>query len=223
MYKRIEEVQAALVTRIDQDKLQTRPDGFTYVPWEVTARQLDHVFGPFGWEENITNQQFDTERGIYIVSRRITGYAELPDENGPRYTTITREGVGTGQGDPTNARSTDTAIKAADSDSFSRAAKKLGDAFGLYLYDKSEQTPRTTSTSTSSAPQRTATTSSGPVRPPSAAQMRFLASLGYSDEDVESMAFATWKAILDNKTQKPGTQPRQRRAQVEETADAIPF
>lgn len=219
MYKSIEAVTEALNTPLDPSLLrQVRGSGnreYSYVPWNVTAKLLTSIFGAEGWSEQVTNQVFDVERGIYTVTRTIIGYA-MHDQ---QVVTIVRAGVGVGIVNGEHNTAHDTAIKAADSDSFSRAAKKFGPALGLNLYDKDDPTNQ----SATRIPVQGAVTTG---RPPSAAQMRFLASLGYTDADVAAMEFSTWKAILDNKTQKPGTTPQRRPALVavpEQAGDNIPF
>jgi hypothetical protein len=227
LYKSIEEVTQALDTPIDASQLKlVRGSGgreYSYVPWNITAKLLNTIFGAEGWDEYIQEMHFDSERGIYSVTRTISARAEVGEGENQRIVTITRTGVGVGIVNGDHSLAHDTAIKAADSDSFSRAAKKFGPALGLNLYDKDDPANQTTG-ATMTRPTVAGTVPTG-SRPPSAAQMRFLASLGYTDADVATMDFATWKAVLDNKTQKPGTTPKPRGGRVSEAeyGDGIPF
>lgn len=222
-FKTLEEVQTALATRLPEGQLKVRREEnkqtgrvqeFSYVPWEVTTRQLDAIFGPFGWTEEVTNQQYDTQKGIYIVTRRITGFAAVTEGEGEdSYThpvSITREGVGVGIAAGDNGRAHDTAIKGADSDSFSRAAKKLGDGFGLYLYDRDDPAnarPANTENASASASTRQDTSAPTKANGPTEKQRKFLNDLGWNNAAIATMDFKRWKGILEAREHAPEAEP----------------
>lgn len=214
--KTIEEVVAALATRLPAESVKRVSKGaqgtYDYVPWETTASELDRIFGPFGWEERIINQAADTARGVYSVTRELTGYAT---ENG-EVVDITRVAVGAkcSAGDRPDAHA--NAMKSADSDSFSRAAKKLGDAFGRYLYDKDDDAhaPQGTPRLTTIPGGRTDT---GPR--PSDKQAYNLLQMGWTKAELETLPFQTWKAALDAYFTSGKTATKD----TYQPAEAIPF
>lgn len=189
MYRPLSEVLAKLQERIGDDKLKkvekVKGQTFTYIAWNDAARQLDDIFGPFGWAEEVVKTDFDSTNGVYAVTRQLVGYAMAGEE----VVSIRRQAIGRAVAQPSREggltpQSHDIAIAAADSDSFSRASKKLGDAFGLFLYDKEDPAHQA-----SSAPQRSydasaAPRSSSPHFALSEKQVFALGKKGYSNDDM---------------------------------------
>lgn len=203
MYRSVEEIEKALQDRGRAEAVMARVNkggkgSFTYIPWNDTVRLLDDVFGVFGWTARVTHTANDFERGIYRTDIELTVLAEA--ENGAVLTkTLPGTGVGIVVGQSQDAH--DTAIKASRSDAISVAAKSLGNAFGLFLYDKgdparsegaSQQTTR--QASSSSTPTVNKAPAGGPR--PSEKQMTYLLK-HYTQGTVDGMEFKTWKACLD--------------------------
>lgn len=203
MYRSIDEVEKALADRSYAESVMSAVSKgskgkFNYVPWNETAKLLTRIFGSFGWSARIVGSHSDTERGIYRTDLELDVYAM--SEHGQ---VMKKTLPGTG-GCVASPLSHDDAMKSSRSDALSVAAKSLGDAFGLYLYDKGDPArtePVTNNQSRTAAPAPKATGDLGPR--PTAGQLKFGASLGWSEDDFNAMAFKEWKAILDEKKRKP--------------------
>ena len=118
--------------------------GMSYLEgYEVTAH-LNRVFGFEGWSKEITmlEQVFATQghptdqskKGWYACYRssvRLSIHFEMAPS-------VVKEDAGTGSAEnqPSQADAHDLAIKSAVTDALKRAAKDLGDQFGLSLYRK---------------------------------------------------------------------------------------
>lgn len=200
MYKLLPDVLAALATRIGDDKLKKVKKGNqpeqTYIKWTDSAEQLDAIFGVAGWEESIEDFKFDAAKGVYAVVRTIRGFVQEVDDKGKptQVITITRTAVGRAVAVGDNH---DTAIAAADSDSFSRAAKKFGDALGLFLYDKDDVANQPT---VAAAPRSTPAAAPGGLndkRPSDKQANILLTKMGYTPEQLAATPFQTWKADID--------------------------
>lgn len=227
MYKTVAEVAAALNQAPNQAIVYENYDGKKYISWDDSVRELNRIFGPFGWSTRAVSQSGHPAEGVYLAAIEVS--VTVTDEETDEHITVTRAGFGRAVAQPTqserndgltvstNLITHDTAASAAGSDALSKATKLLGAAFGLDFYGEAKR-----ARANGQQPQAPRA-QGGTQRPPSAAQMRFLASLGYEDADVAGMDFATWKAVLDNKTRKPGTVAKPRGAAVEQTSDAIPF
>jgi hypothetical protein len=194
LYKTVEEVTAALAVKLDASKTESSFEGFTVVPWYEVSRQLDNIFGPFGWSERIVSSFSSPKDGVYSVTREVT--VTVVDGKG-NLVTKTVAGVGTSVVKGESGKAHKTAAMGADSLSFSKATKKLGDAFGLYLYDKDDEdsgpheaTPRTNSPKAGSARK-------GDDIRPSDKQLYALKQAGFSEAEVDEMPFKEWKATLD--------------------------
>lgn len=119
----------------------TRPGAngkdLTYIPWEVTMAQFDQLFGASNWDHKVTSVQINPKEGLYVVAVEIT--VRYLDHDG-LVAAITRGGVGRAaaeasvrKGETVNYMHHDLAAAAAESDAFSRAAKKFGPALGSDL------------------------------------------------------------------------------------------
>lgn len=139
--KTIDDVLLALSRKYDGPTKEIR--GFTYIPWNDTAKAAIEVFGPLGWSNEIITLKED--EGGYSCIMRVT--VQVYDPARQEVIRVTRDGVGYGEIQKTRdgRELRDTAIKAAASDALSRAFKLLGDAFGLFLYEKEEDAAPTAS------------------------------------------------------------------------------
>jgi hypothetical protein len=146
--RRLSEVLEALEQRWDAPLKEIQ--GFSYVPWEETAYHLSEVFGPLGWSDHTSHPQLD-EKEVLVKDRDTSAWKPVifqgyscvveievqvyDDIYGTGVLRASRSGPGFGpiiaQGDKNPL---DTAEKAAGSDALSKAAKKFGDAFALFLY-----------------------------------------------------------------------------------------
>jgi hypothetical protein len=120
-------------------------DGFTYVPWPEVVRQLDRIFGPTNWSSEPVSFVY-SPGGIYTSVVKVT--ARAMDEHG--VVEFSRFGISSqaaqatkaereqGLTVTTNSKLHETAADGSGSLALVKATKQLGDAFGLYLYNKSE-------------------------------------------------------------------------------------
>lgn len=142
-----------------------------YIPWNETAGLLNDIFGPFGWDDRKVGSESDMQRGIYIVDLELTVKA-IDDETG---VLVEKRLSGRGMGavpasQIENADAHDTAGKGAASDALSRAAKKLGEAFGIFLYDRGDPARGGSSNGASTTTQGAAATQETRTAAPSGAQ-----------------------------------------------------
>ena len=180
--KTMSEVAPLLAQRYDGPISQREGAGgrsFSYIPWTVTARLLDEVFGAFGWSTSVPTVIFAA--GVYTVAGTLT--VRVVDDESGEVIEKTVPGVGSavarGEGD-------DNASKAALSDFISRAAKLLGDRFGFFLYEKAG--PATQA-------MANATTFAGDLgRRPSEKQVAILKKNGIA---YEGIPYDEWHAALD--------------------------
>lgn len=201
MYRLASEVEKALDDRTYAEGVMASVSKggkgtFSYIPWNETAKLLTRIFGPFGWNARITHTANDFERGIYRTDLELTVIVE--DENGvSRAKTLPGTGVGIVIGASADAH--DTAIKGSRSDALSVAAKSLGNAFGLYLYDRGDpaRSSAASSQQTSSASATARSSSADLGSRPSEKQMGVLLKAGYSQQQVDTMHFKVWKACID--------------------------
>jgi Rad52/22 family double-strand break repair protein len=169
----ITEVIRGLITYYNQDVYWVNRNA--YVPWNISATLLNDIFGFFGWDTHETSndtysRDFTDKNGvtrletIYTAGLRLTVRAKMPDGS---IITKTVENIGSAApGAYTDAL--DTAVKAARSDALSRACKLLGNAFGLYFYEKETEqqvaqpyTPNTTSSGSAAYTPRPAASNGG--------------------------------------------------------------
>lgn len=143
MYRTIADIEKALLDRSRAEKVMARVSKggkgtFSYVPWNESARLLNDIFGVFGWSTNRTGGVDDVERGLYIYDGVLTVRAE-GEEGEVYHKFVAGRGVGVvAASQRENMEAHDTAAKGARSDFLSVACKCLGDAFGLFLYDKGD-------------------------------------------------------------------------------------
>jgi recombination DNA repair RAD52 pathway protein len=134
-----------LLQPIKPDRVRTDNKGMSYLEgYEVTAH-LNRVFGFEGWSKEVTmlepvfeDSAPDEKKGGrlgWFVCYRCSVRLSLHFEMAP---SIIKEDAGTGSAEnqPSRADAHDLAIKSAVTDALKRAAKDLGDQFGLSLYRK---------------------------------------------------------------------------------------
>ena len=220
--KTVAEIEAALQERARADEVLSRVDKgnrgkFTYIPWNETARMLNAIFGVFGWSTYKVASVDNFEQGIYIydgslIVRALDGEQVVEKQ-------VTGRGVGIvgktslEKGD---REAHDTAAKGARSDFLSVAAKLLGEAFGIFLYDKgdpahtesyvaahangSAQAATTNETSVAQEVTKPAPTASadGKVGLASPKQAGVLRTNGWTDAQIAAIPdYPNLKAIMD--------------------------
>ena len=203
-YRKVSEVVAALVQRYDGPTKEL--DGFTYIPWQESAKKLDEVFGPFGYDILPHSSEAHPREGIYTASVIVVGRA-TDDETG-EVVTLQRAGFGRATAQASkkereeegltvtkSLKAHDTAAAAAASDALSRGAKLLGDAFGRFLYDEKTSNGSGASSSYSTGASRTRSDSAR--RGPSAGQSSWLKKLGFTQDEIDGMEFKAWRGVLD--------------------------
>lgn len=111
--------------------------------WDVIAH-LNRIFGPLNWDKQVLNTELVSETeegGKWTVTYRATVRLVVritQDTDGYRqYSEKLSEDVATGSAinQPQRGEAHDLALKTAVSDALKRAAKDLGNQFGLSLYN----------------------------------------------------------------------------------------
>lgn len=111
---------------------------FSYLEtWDVLAH-LSRIFGPTGWDKEVSYEVvYETDRGsnrwdvAYSAKCRLT----VRDAEGNVVCVHEDAATGSAANQPSRADAHDLALKSAVSDALKRAAKDLGNQFGLSLYD----------------------------------------------------------------------------------------
>jgi hypothetical protein len=129
-----------LLTPINPRRVQVANRNSYLEGWDVIAH-LNRVFGFGGWDDDVTSEAIlfeehgrDSKNGWY-VAYRVALRLTVRSVDGSIITIKT--GANTGQADnqPDRGKAHDLAYKAAHTNALKRAASKLGDQFGLSLYD----------------------------------------------------------------------------------------
>jgi hypothetical protein len=214
--KTVKEVVEALETRYSgptQDK-----DGFTYIAWPEVVRQLNAIFGPTFWSSEPVSFTANPEHGIYTAAIKLS--ATAVDEETGMVVEFTRSGFSTSVAQATrdekkegltisrDPRTHETAADGAGSLALVKATKQLGDAFGLFLYNKGEQRsqPSSYSRPIPSAGTASATAPTGeyvggvynvPARDKLSDKQLFHLKKRHSDTEIDAMTFGEAKAKLD--------------------------
>jgi recombination DNA repair RAD52 pathway protein len=127
-----------LFKSIDGRRVKER-QGFAYLEsWDVIAH-LNRVFGFTGHDKEIEYALvYETERttGKWDVSYSAKCRLIIKDPDGEVVKVSEDVATGQAQNQPSRGDAHDLAIKSAVSDALKRAAKDLGDQFGLGLYSK---------------------------------------------------------------------------------------
>lgn len=135
----------ALYRPLNPSRIKSR-EGMSYLEaWDVIAH-LTRLFGPFNWDKEVRDVEllFDTpvtwttrngtEKSGWDVGYRATVRLTVWTPASRKISEDVAVGFATHQ--PTHGEAHDLALKTAASDALKRAAKDLGNQFGLSLYDK---------------------------------------------------------------------------------------
>ena len=118
--------------------------GMSYLEtWDVIAH-LNRIFGFEGWDKHVMalDLLYETQRGEGkgwdVAYRAVVRLVIHNRDRGLSVVQKTSEDAATGQAQnqPSRGDAHDLAVKSAVSDALKRAAKDLGNQFGLSLYDK---------------------------------------------------------------------------------------
>lgn len=133
-------------TRVKQfDNKSGAKAGLSYLEGHDVIRELNQVFG-FQWSHTIYNlhcvgtRTYQSSRGAEMVNPYYICEASITVKIGDER--ITHHGVGGGGSsmpESSVAEAHEFAAKGAETDALKRAAMKLGDRFGLALYDKTQE------------------------------------------------------------------------------------
>ena len=132
-----------LLTGIRPERVRTDDKGMSYLEgYEVTAH-LNRIFGFEGWSKEITRLELVFEDERVDPKRDRVGWfvcyscsVVLTIHGDPISTRKEDAGTGSADNQPSRGDAHDLAIKSAVTDALKRAAKDLGDQFGLSLYRK---------------------------------------------------------------------------------------
>jgi len=127
---------------INPKRIKKNPQGYSHLEeWDVEAH-LTRIFGFLGWDKEVTyGLIFEDEPTpkrwtvAYHAHCRLT----VRDADGTDRAVKEDAATGTGTNQPSRAAAHDLAIKDAVSSAVKRAAKALGNQFGLSLYDDGSQ------------------------------------------------------------------------------------
>lgn len=211
VYRSASEVAAALAKKYDGTLKTVKGSGnkdFEYIPWNDSLRKLTEVFGPFGWDTRITHSEAHPAEGVYVAVVEVT--ARVIDDATGAIVTLTRAGQGRSIARPSKFEREQgmtvavdlgthkTAAAGAASDALSRAVKQLGDAFGLFLYEKDEDEGGEQQTYGNSPRRSSSGPSEGTKRGGATPNQRtWLLKNGFSNDDVDGMTFEQASANLD--------------------------
>lgn len=144
---------------INKDRVKRSPQiqGSYLEAWDVIAH-LTRIFGPLGWSKEVKQCElvFESEgaNGKWTVCYRATVQLMIHEWGAPPK--VSEDvATGTANNQPSRGDAHDQAIKTAVSDALKRAAKDLGNQFGLSLYNDG---------STGSVVGETLATTGSPVR-----------------------------------------------------------
>jgi hypothetical protein len=216
MVKTLAQVNEALTREYSKDNFPApikAMDGFDYIEWHESNRLANEIFGTLGWSSAVLSCEY-VECEVPVRNRDTNEYELRPfkgfksivrvevqvwDEEHGILVKNYHDGIGfgniIGQG---NKNPMDNASKSAKSDGLSTAFKHYGDALGLFLYKKAVQSSGGSygEASTGSASYGSSSQDVGPR--PSAGQCKGLYAIGLNDEQIASVPFKVWKAMLDD-------------------------
>lgn len=142
-----------LLRPIKASRVQTLR-GMSHVEGFDVLAHLTRVFGFSGWDKEITGPELlfedhDERPGktgsppykVWTVAYRCKVRLTLFDHAGLVVAVHEDAAVGSAQKQPSRADAHDLAMKSSITDAVKRAAKDLGDQFGLSLYDKGSTEP----------------------------------------------------------------------------------
>jgi recombination DNA repair RAD52 pathway protein len=127
---------------LNPDRIKTRDRQAYIEAWDVIAH-LSRIFGPFNWNKEVRDVEllYDTpvewERNGIVKSGFDVAYratVRLTVNSPLGYKVSEDAATGQAQHQPSRGDAHDLALKTAVSDALKRAAKDLGNQFGLSLY-----------------------------------------------------------------------------------------
>lgn len=201
--KTLQEVNEALAVRADSAQIK-QLGGFSYMPWNVSTRIANDVFGFLGWSSTVIECKLEivdlinrdgvaTRHQGYKTIVRIT--VRVRDETGIEIES-NHDGVGFGELQSMgNKNAIDTAVKAAASDGVSRALKLFGDALGLFLYDKEDPTSGTQPQANKSSYSNTGNDKVYPVSPGRIPHLK--SNFNLTDAQIQELGNAKAGIMLD--------------------------
>jgi len=129
---------AQLFKPINPKRIKKNPQGFAHLEeWDVEAH-LTRIFGFLGWDKEVRyGLIFEDEPTPKRWTVSYHAHCKLTVRDGDGIDVAVKEdaATGTGTNQPSRAAAHDLAIKDAVSSAVKRAAKALGNQFGLSLYD----------------------------------------------------------------------------------------
>lgn len=140
-----DEQRAQLYKPIFPGRVKKREGKFSYVEAYDDIAHLGHIFGVENWddgiqfglvfEELVTWRKDGQQKQGWDVCYWAKATLTLKDPEGVELCTKSGAATGGASHQPSRADAHDLALKTAASDALKRAAIKLGDQFGLSLYD----------------------------------------------------------------------------------------
>lgn len=123
---------------LNKRRVQSR-QGMAYLEaWDVIAH-LTRIFGPLGWDKEVLREEllFEEEKnGKWTVGYRTTVRLTVRSADIMVGSKVSEDvATGTAINQPSRGDAHDQALKTAVSDALKRAAKDLGNQFGLSLYN----------------------------------------------------------------------------------------
>ena len=197
--KTLAEIEAALSVKYEGEIL-TDYEGFKYIPWNLAVQQANKIFGYAGWSDTILVHEAVADNTGAVVGykcqARVTVTYEREDGT---VGTIIHEGEGY---NAANSGRMDTTVMGAPSIALSKAFKKFGDAFGLFLYEKEKEEGQKVNSSGSRPASSRSTASNGAARPVGSEKQRSaLVKQGLSLEMLkrfdERNDYTTFKKLAD--------------------------
>jgi recombination DNA repair RAD52 pathway protein len=123
---------------INPSRIKKNPQGFAHLEeWDVEAH-LTRIFGFMGWDKEVRYGlifEDEVSKGRWTVAYHAHCKLTIRDDQGFDKAVKEDAATGTGTNQPSRAAAHDLAIKDAVSSAVKRAAKALGNQFGLSLYD----------------------------------------------------------------------------------------
>lgn len=126
---------AQLFQPLNRKRVKSR-QGMAYLEaWDVIAH-LTRIFGPLNWDKEVLREELlfeDEKNGKWTVGYRATVRLTVRSPLGIKVSEDVATGTAINQ--PARGDAHDQALKTAVSDALKRAAKDLGNQFGLSLYN----------------------------------------------------------------------------------------
>jgi hypothetical protein len=143
----------ALLVPIQSFRVERNPQGMSYLEGYDIIAHLTRLFGFEGWDKELTGLELlfedhvkwttrdNKEKEGWDVAYRASVRLTIRNPSGEIVTVKEDASTGDAQHQPGRSDAHDLAVKAAVTGALKRAAKDLGDQFGLGLYDKGSMEP----------------------------------------------------------------------------------